>query len=91
MAWRGPYSEASEAGHSKQHIARPAKMARSDCHRGAPADDMEQYASRDGPSTVGNASHRSVRSRASAASGASRKSGKRVDASRVVRRCEGSV
>lgn len=54
-------------------------MARSDCHRGAPADDMEQYASRDGPSTVGNASHRSVRSRASAASGASRKSGKRVD------------
>ena len=41
---------------------------------------MEQYASRDGPSTVGNASHRSVRSRASAASGASRKSrGARVD------------
>jgi hypothetical protein len=40
---------------------------------------MEQYASRDGPSTVGNASHRSVRSRASAASGASRKSGKRAD------------
>ena len=40
---------------------------------------MEQYASRDGPSTVGNASHRSVRSRASNASGVSRKSGKRVD------------
>ena len=40
---------------------------------------MEQYASRDGPSTVGNASHRSVRSRASNASGVSRKSGKRSD------------